>query len=85
MNRSFALTVLMCVFFMPSAWSAEEVESTEGASEHRDWHLFANISYTSRTLDGSVVNKSAVNDGAFGDLVATSDSLMVTLAAQYKK
>jgi hypothetical protein len=83
----------MCVFFMPSAWSAEEAEPTEDAQKHRDWHFFANISYTTRTLDGSIVNKNALNYGAFGDMVATgdsmnldtSDSFMYTVAAQYKK
>jgi hypothetical protein len=95
MNRFSALTVFvfMLLLFMPSAWSAEQAAPSENTSDHRDWHFFANISFTSRTLDGSVVEKTAIGDYAFGDLVATSDSMnldksnkfMYTLAAQYKK
>jgi hypothetical protein len=68
--------------------------SLRAAEENpRDWHIFGNISYSSRSLDGSIVNKTAINADAFGSLIATgdsmnvgtSDSAMLALAAQYKR
>jgi hypothetical protein len=92
-RSSLVVTTLLTVLFMPSAWSAEEAASSEDPEHHRDWHFFANVSYTPRTLSGSITNKSAIDDGVFGDLAATgdsmnldtSDSLMVTVAAQYRR
>jgi hypothetical protein len=95
LGRSFAVVVFafVFVFFMPSVWSAEQAAPSETTSDHRDWHFFANISYTSRTLDGSVAETSEITDDVFGDLYATGDSMnlgnsdkfMYTLAVQYKK
>ncbi|MDX1823502.1 MAG: hypothetical protein R3354_02215 [Thiohalomonadales bacterium] len=93
MNKFFAVTVLVFAFVMPSARSAEQAAPLENTSSHRDWHFFANISYSSRTLDGSITETTAIANDVFGDLVATGDSMnldtsdtfMYTLAAQYKK
>ena len=93
MNKFFAVTVFVLVFVMPSASSAEQTAPSENTSSHRDWHFFANISYSSRTLDGSITETTAIANDVFGDLVATGDSMnldtsdtfMYTLAAQYKK
>ncbi|MCG6936428.1 MAG: hypothetical protein LJE73_11090 [Proteobacteria bacterium] len=78
---------------MSYACAAEQAAPLDSASAHRDWHFFANLSYTSRTLGGSIENKNAVSDNVFGSLFATgetmnldnSDSFMYTLAVQYKK
>lgn len=43
----------------------------------RSWRTSFSIVYTSRTLNGTFVNKSRVNDGVFGDLVTTGDSMNV--------
>lgn len=59
----------------------------------RNWHFGINAVYSSRTLNGTIANKTAITDNAFGDLVATgdsmnvgsSDSLMLALVAQYKR
>ena len=95
MSRYFAVIVFafVFVFFIPSGWSAEERESSGNTLDHRDWHFFANISYTSRTLDGSVAETSGITDDVFGNLYATDDSMnlgnsdkfMYTLAVQYKR
>jgi len=78
---------------MPIVWAAEQSASLENTSDRRDWHIFANISYTSRTLDGSVNNRSAIANDVFGDLVASGDSMnldtsqtfMYTLGVRYKR
>ena len=77
MSRYFAVIVFafVFVFFIPSGWSAEEREPSENTLDHRDWHFFANISYTSRTLDGSVAETSEITDDVFGNLYATDDSM----------
>ena len=81
------------MIFVPFGWATEQAAPSEDTSDHRDWHIFANISYTSRSLDGSVNNRSAIADDVFGDLVASGDSmnldtsqtLMYTLGARYKR
>lgn len=93
MIRSLSIAAMAFVFIMPAAWSAEEAVSSDTKPGHRDWHLFANISYTSRTLDGSIVNSNAVSGDVLGDLAATGDSMnldtsdkfMFTAAVQYRK
>jgi hypothetical protein len=78
---------------MPIGWTTEQAAPSENTSDHRDWHIFANISYTSRTLDGSVNNRSAIADDVFGDLVASGDSmnldtsqtLMYTLGVRHRR
>jgi hypothetical protein len=86
-------SLVVFLFSMSCAWSADDTTPSAGKAAHRDWHVSANIAYTSRTLDGSIVNRTAIANDVFGDLVATgdsmnlgsSDSFMYTLAAQYKK
>ena len=95
MSRSFAVIVfaVVFVFFMPFAWSVDQAAPSENTSDNRDWHFFANVSYTSRTLDGSIAETSEITDDVFGDLYATGDSMnlgnsdkfMYTLAVQYKR
>ena len=93
MNRSHVVAGFMFVFFMSSAWSAERTTPSENTSGYRDWHVFANISFSPRTLDGSVQNKNAIVNNTFDDLLATGDSMnldtsdgfMYTLGLQYKR
>ena len=93
MNKLTALPLFIFMIFMSPVLSADTAPASADKSADRDWHIGANISYTSRTLDGSIVNRNAVTENVFGDLVATgdstnldsSDSFMYTLAAQYKK
>lgn len=57
------------------------------------WHYFVNLAYSSRELSGEVVSKTVNQNDAFGELVATGDSmnvgssngLMLAAGAQYKK
>jgi len=106
MKPLLAGIIIVFVLEVPAAWCADEGTETEDKTsplenastagkpkDKRNWHFFANIVFTSRTLDGSIVNKNALNDDAFGNLVATGDSMnldtsnsfMYILAAQYKK
>jgi hypothetical protein len=92
-NRLASVIILASLFFMAFARAAEQTPPPDNTSAHRDWHFFANLSYTSRTLGGSIENKNAISDDVFGTLFATgetmnldrSDSFMYTLAVQYKK
>lgn len=62
-------------------------------SDPRDWHFAGSIVYSSRSLDGTIVNRTAANNGIYGDLVTTGDAMglddsqsaMLFLAAQYKR
>lgn len=64
-----------------------------GDLPERDWHLSFSAVYSGRGLDGSIINKSALNNDVFGSLVATGDSMnvgsskgfMLSAGAQYKR
>ncbi len=68
-------------------------DASAGEALERDWHFSINTSYSSHTLSGMIIDKTAISDNAFGDLVATDDSmnvgssdgLMLALGAQYKR
>jgi hypothetical protein len=94
MKRLIAIVVLGLVFFLPSVCTAEQATPVQNSvSAHRDWHVFANIAYTSRTLGGSIDSRNAIVGHTAGSMIATADSmnldnsnaLMYTLAAQYKR
>lgn len=78
-----SFTCLLLVF--PSAYAQDAPE--------RDWQVYLTLGYSSRTLDGAVVRQTGTTDNAFGDLLATGDSMNLgssdtfTLAAgvQYKR
>jgi len=93
MNKLLAGIIIVFVLEMPAAWCADsQTEVADNTSNHRDWHFSSYLVYTSRTLDGSIVNKNALNNDVFGNLLATADSMnldtsntfMFTLAAKYK-
>lgn len=58
-----------------------------------DWHFSGNIVYSSRSLDGVIVSKNAINNGMYGNMVTTGDAMgvdnsegaMLAIAAQYKR
>ena len=60
---------------------------------NRDWHFAGSVLYTSRTLDGTIMNKIESDSGAFGDFITTGDAMdvgssegaMLALAVQYKR
>lgn len=93
MRKSVITASLASLLLSPTAWADEQATPPDNASNLRNWHFTANISYTTRTLDGSVVSRTPAINDAFGDLVATgdsmnldtSDALMYTLIAHYKK
>ena len=93
MNWLYTVTILAYILNVPCTWAEEPTQSSESSSSQRDWHIFANISYTTRTLSGSVQNRNVIADNLFGNLYATgdsmnldtSDSFMYTVAAQYKR
>jgi hypothetical protein len=78
-----------CIVFLMMAIS----DVSAGETSDRNWHFNINTAYSSRTLSGTLANKTAVTDNAFGNLVATgdsmnvgsSDSLMLALGVQYKR
>jgi hypothetical protein len=67
---------------------AQEIENKPS-----DWHVGGSVVYSSRTLDGSVVNKNNLSGDVFGTLIVTGDSMnvgdangaMLALAVQYKR
>lgn len=77
--------ILLFAFGLPS--SAEE------AAPKHNWHFSASLEYSTRSLDGTIVNRNALDNGAFGELIATGDSMnvgnsdgvMVAAAVQYKR
>lgn len=80
-----ATTLIICALIQTSI--AEE------ETKPRNWHISGNVVYSSRSLDGTIANKTAIAGGVFGDLIATgdsmdvgtSDSAMLALAVQYKR
>lgn len=58
-----------------------------------DWHFSANMVYSSRSLDGTIVSRNAINGGVYGDMVTTGDamgvsdsqSVMLAAGVQYKR
>lgn len=70
-----------------------QATGAEEETKPRNWHVSGNVVYSSRSLDGTIANQSAIAGGVFGDLVATgesmdvgtSDGAMLALAVQYKK
>ena len=66
---------------------------SEEAVESRDWHFAGSVVFSSRSLDGLIVNRTATDSGIYGDLTTTGDSMglddsrsaMLYLAAQYKR
>jgi len=69
MNKLTVLPLFILMNFMSPVLSADTTPASEDKSANRDWHIGANISYTSRTLDGSIVNRNAVTDDVFGILL----------------
>lgn len=65
---------------------AEEVKPS-------NWHFFSDVSYSARSLDGTLINKTEKNNDHFGELlttgkamnVGTSSSAMMALGMQYKR
>jgi hypothetical protein len=78
---------LIIALFLVSGANAEEPD------DHRDWHFMGSLVYSTRSLDGLIVNRNALNSGVYGDLVTTGDAMgvddsrsaMLFLAAQYRQ
>lgn len=87
--KTVSLTMICAAALLLISLSPVSADEPAG----RDWHFSLNTVYSSRTLKGDLINKSALADGVFGNLVATGDSinvgtsnaLMIALAAQYKR
>lgn len=85
MGRMLVPTVCACTFLGTGLASGEEFPP--------DWHIGGSVVYSSRSLDGSVVNKTSLVGDAFGTLIVTGDSMnvdnsnnaMLALALQYKR
>ena len=76
MKRTRAVAVLIFALFTSPVRAADGVAAADSnASKHREWHFFANIAYTARTLDGSIDNRNAIAGDAAGSMVATGDSM----------
>ncbi len=58
-----------------------------------DWHYYLTLVYSSRSLSGTIANKTPVSDDAFGSLLAsgesmnlgTSDDFILALGVHYKR
>jgi len=56
------------------------------------WQFTGSILYTSRSLSGTIVSRNAINDGVYGDMTTTADtmgldksqSVLLSLGAKYK-
>lgn len=84
--RSAILTSIS--LFTIVTWSSAEEEAKPS-----NWHFSGNVVYSSRSLDGSIVDQTAISAAAYGGLLATGDSMdvgtsegaMLALAVQYKR
>lgn len=81
------------IFTMLSAWLSLGAARASDEELPSDWHIGGSIVYSSRSLDGSVVNRNSLAGDAFGTLIVTGDSMnvddsnnaMLSLAVQYKR
>lgn len=84
--------VKIATLFLAVLWTLPCGASADQLSE-RNWHFNFNAVYSNRALSGEIVNRTPLTDNAFGNLVATGDSmnlgsskgLMLTLGARYKR
>ncbi|MEN8254115.1 MAG: hypothetical protein ABFR33_01475 [Verrucomicrobiota bacterium] len=80
--------LILCILLVLGGGAVAEEQQSPS-----DWHFVGNVAYTSRSLDGTIVDKSDLSSGAFGALIATGDSMgvdkshsaMLSLTAQYKR
>ena len=85
MKRTFALTILTACGLNAAA--------DEETVKPSDWHVTANIVYSSRSLDGTIASKNALNNGVYGDMFTTGDAMgvgdsqsaMLAMGVQYKR
>lgn len=81
------------VFSVAAAFLAATTIGAETAKKPSDWHVVGNVVYSSRSLDGVIASKNAINDGVDGDMVTTGDAMgvdasqgvMLAIGAQYKR
>ena len=84
--RSLTLKTTIILAFCAGYAAAEE-------NADHNWHFSGSLLYSSRSLDGTIVDATGINDSLFGTLFATGDSMNVgtsdnfqlALAAQYKR
>lgn len=63
-------TIFMLIALVAAAHGSETTDA-------RSWRFTGNLLYTSRSLDGTVVSRNAINPGLYGDLITTADSMGV--------
>lgn len=69
------------------------VSCGEETDKPGDWHFFGSLVYSSRSLGGVIVSKTANNSGGYGGLITTGNAMgvddsngaMLALAVQYKR
>ncbi|MDF7808809.1 hypothetical protein P4E94_15275 [Pontiellaceae bacterium B12219] len=90
MKKKYMVTVT-AVLLLPLFSQGEE----QTIEDHKPnlWHFFGSVVYSSRTLDGSIVDVTQGVNGGFGSMIATGESMnlepsespMLALGAQYKR
>lgn len=71
------VTKLFLLLLVTTAICANEAMATGDNASARDWHYNLAVVYSSRSLDGTLVNQTPIAKDAFGSLVATGDSMNV--------
>lgn len=93
MKTKLCSALLLLLLGSPVGAVADDSAPASAGFAQRDWHVGASVLYSSRSMDGSIVDRTPIRDDAFGSLVATGDSMdlgtsdtfMLTLAAQYRR
>ncbi|MDF7797996.1 hypothetical protein P4C99_00875 [Pontiellaceae bacterium B1224] len=91
MKRKSVFAIAMILLFQTLFCLGEETKTEEKKPD--PWHFYGSVVYSSRTLDGSVVDVTQGSNGGFGSMIATgesmnlgtSDSAMLALGVQYKR
>ena len=87
------LSLLLVQLLMSTAAIADDSTASDKYISERDWHYNISLVYSKRTLDGTIVNKTPIDDDVFGSLfstgdsmnVGTSDEFMLAVGAYYKR
>jgi hypothetical protein len=87
------LSLLFAQLLICTAAIADDSTASDKYISERDWHYNISLVYSKRTLDGTIVNKTPIDDDVFGSLfstgdsmnVGTSDEFMLAIGAYYKR
>jgi hypothetical protein len=97
MNNLLRVTKISLFLFAQLLICTAAIADNSTASDkyisERDWHYNISLVYSKRTLDGTIVNKTPIDDDVFGSLfstgdsmnVGTSDEFMLAIGAYYKR